>query len=90
MIQSGDWEKFRPRFLVVEANQPESWEPILLQYGYLRVANDGINLWFIEPNDREWGPILEPPVSALDRFVPYELIDIERGTERVSRTPTGA
>ena len=79
VIRSGDWAKFRPRLLVVEANQPDSWEPILLKHGYLRVAHDGINIWFVEPNDRKWRPILEPPVSALDRFVPYELIDPNTG-----------
>jgi hypothetical protein len=50
VLQSGDWERFRPRLLIVEAtvvNSKEenwqSWEPILIEANYHKVWFDGLN-----------------------------------------------
>ena len=75
VLAGADFDRFRPRLVVVEANRPELWEPGLLQAGYVKAAFDAVNNWYVERSDAAaWVPILEPPVSVLDNFVPYELL----------------
>lgn len=78
VLHGGDWARFRPRLVVVEANEPETWEQLLLSHDYRHAAFDGINHWYVEAADVAWMDILGPPVSVLDHFIPYELI-IETG-----------
>lgn len=79
VLSSGAWERYRPRLVVVEANQPSEWEPMLLDRGYLHAAFDGVNHWYVEKADRAWVEILTPPVSVLDDFVPFELVQRTSG-----------
>lgn len=53
VIASGDWERFRPTIVVVEATVPmtdtpshEEWEPLLLAADYELVDFDGLNRWY--------------------------------------------
>jgi glycosyltransferase involved in cell wall biosynthesis len=86
VLSGGDWSKFRPRLVVVEANAPESWQSLLLENGYRHAAFDGINSWYVEDAESEWIELLSPPVSVLDGFVPYELVaDITAPHEREPR-----
>lgn len=74
VLAGGDWERFRPRLVVVEANTPERWEPLLRECGYTKAAFDGVSNWYVEASDSAWIDVLAPPVSVLDEFVPYELV----------------
>jgi len=54
VLEGGDWERFRPRVLLVEATKPNStepnwqdWEPFLLGQGYLFAHFDGLNRFYL-------------------------------------------
>ncbi|MDX6718195.1 MAG: hypothetical protein QOJ63_449 [Solirubrobacteraceae bacterium] len=74
VLHGNDWERFRPRLIVVETNAPQTWEPLLLDNGYERAADDGVNTWYVEGAEQQWIELLAPPVSTLDHFVPFEIL----------------
>lgn len=54
VLEGGDWERYRPRVVVVEATKPNSsepnwggWEPFLLARGYLFAYFDGLNRFYV-------------------------------------------
>ena len=80
VLAGGDWEKWRPRIVVVEATEPtttipthEKWEGILLGAGYLFVAFDGLNRYYVREEDADLAPVLAVPVNCLDDYTPHEL-----------------
>ena len=53
VIRGGDWEKFRPTIVVVEATKPmtaipshDEWEQLLFGVGYELLEFDGLNRWY--------------------------------------------
>lgn len=59
VIEGGDWARFRPRVVVVEATKPNStepthqgWEPLLLGHRYLFAWFDGLNRYYVREEDR--------------------------------------
>lgn len=71
MIEGGDWSRFRPRVVVIEASPPDDCGPLLTASGYEQAAFDGINRYFVRDEDRALIPALAAPVSALDDVIPY-------------------
>lgn len=54
VIEGGDWERWRPYVLVIEATKPlttipsyEDWEPLLLESNYQFVRFDGLNRYYV-------------------------------------------
>jgi FkbM family methyltransferase len=54
VLAGGDWRRFRPRLVVIEAIAPgtglpawEDWEPFLLQRGYAMALFDGLNRFYV-------------------------------------------
>src|SRR5712675_96997 len=54
VLLSGDWRRFRPKVVVVEALAPytlapafEQWEPFLAQHGYSYVWFDSLNRYYL-------------------------------------------
>jgi FkbM family methyltransferase len=86
VIAGGDWRRWRPRVVVVEAVAPvtyepthEAWEPLLVDAGYLAAGFDGINRYYVREEDRDFVPLVSRPVSVRDGFEPYEYVEeIER------------
>lgn len=86
VIESGDWQRFRPTVVVVEAIAPGShelthaeWEPILLKNGYLFAVFDGINRFYTVAEHADLIDVLAYPVSDIDRFDRYT--DLRFGEE---------
>jgi FkbM family methyltransferase len=78
VILGGDWRRFRPRVLVVEATVPNTpepdfagWEPLVLGHGYLFALFDGLNRFYVREEDRGLLQALAAPANVLDGFVPY-------------------
>jgi hypothetical protein len=53
VISGGDWERYRPTIVCVEATIPQTdipswdtWEPILLAAEYEMIEFDGLNRWY--------------------------------------------
>ncbi len=81
VIESGDWDRFRPRVLVIEATEPNScieshqeWEPLVLDRGYRCVLFDGLNRFYAQHDDREAGDLLERPANVLDAYEPWRWV----------------
>jgi FkbM family methyltransferase len=79
VLAGGDWDKWRPRVVLVEATQPmtsiqnhHQWEKVLLDAGYEFAIFDGLNRYYVRNEDNHLLGPLSTPVSVLDEFVPYE------------------
>jgi FkbM family methyltransferase len=82
VLSSNDWKRFRPFIVVVEAISPgshtpthEKWERILLDANYEFAVFDGINRFYVAESNPDLTEKLREPVSALDLFVPYPLVE---------------
>lgn len=78
VLAGGDWKRWRPRVIVVEATQPrtripshEEWESALLDADYLLAAFDGLNRYYVRDEDSEMLEPLQTPVNVFDEFDPY-------------------
>jgi len=89
VIRSGDWNRFRPVILVVEAcipcmviedwDHPEqiqshhTWEPLLLSAGYEFAYFDGLNRFYVRREDRHLIKRFSVPISIHDCYIPAEM-----------------
>jgi FkbM family methyltransferase len=83
-IAGGDFQRFRPWIVVVEATLPNSqtpshaaWEPMLLGQNYDFVYFDGLNRFYLAAEQAALRPAFAAPPNVFDRF--------ERYRERVLR-----
>ena len=82
MLASADWERHRPRVVLVEAvdgdGRPthEAWEPALLGAGYRLALFDGLNRFYCRDEDAErLLPRLAAPANVLDNWRPVREVD---------------
>ncbi|MEN3313995.1 MAG: hypothetical protein V7605_229 [Acidimicrobiaceae bacterium] len=80
VLRGGDWSRWRPRVVVVEATQPgttipthEQWESVLLDADYRFATFDGLNRYYVRGEDADLIDALAVPANVLDDFIPYEL-----------------
>jgi FkbM family methyltransferase len=82
VIQSVDWDRFRPKVLVIEATAPARglpgwgnfdsvaawgrWEPEVLASGYDFVHFDGLSRFYVRQENRELAPAFRMPVGYFD------------------------
>jgi FkbM family methyltransferase len=79
VLEGGDWDRWRPRVVLVEATQPgtaipahDAWEPILLKADYAFVAFDGLNRYYVRGEEAaQLAPAFQSPANVLDDYVPY-------------------
>jgi FkbM family methyltransferase len=77
VIASGDFVRFRPWIIVIEATLPDSaqqvprtWEPVLAAVGYRFAQFDGLNCYYVACEHAErLLPILAIPTNIFDDFV---------------------
>lgn len=79
VIRGADWQRWRPRVLVIEATiQPDQWEPILLAADYVRAAFDGLNRYYLRLEDRRRLTHFRSPVNVLDDYISFDhLVELE-------------
>lgn len=79
ILNSTNFERARPRILVVEATKPDSreptwqgWERGLLKNGYLLAWFDGLNRFYVREEDRWRRKLLKVPPNVFDsvKFAP--------------------
>jgi FkbM family methyltransferase len=75
VITGGDWVRWRPRVVVVEATYPNStepayhaWEPALLRADYLFALFDGLNRFYVSAEEAELLDALSSPACVFDDF----------------------
>ncbi|MEA2704639.1 MAG: hypothetical protein QOD63_2584 [Actinomycetota bacterium] len=76
VIEGGDWARWRPRVVVVEAVTPQEfvpchddWEPLLLDSGYLFGLFDGLNRFYVRQEEPELLERLHLQANATDNFI---------------------
>lgn len=81
VIESGDWIRFRPRIVLVEAITPDtlspvwaSWEPMLVGHGYQFVYFDGVNRFYVRDEDQALREHFRLPPNVLDGFESHEVV----------------
>lgn len=47
VLKSNDWNKFRPKVIVIENTYPERWISVLQEAGYVQAYDDILNLYFV-------------------------------------------
>ncbi len=85
VLQGGNWGKYRPRLLIVEAtvvNAREEnahvWEPILVDAHYHKVWFDGLNNFYLREEDLELRHAFRLPPNVFDKFESAELAALKR------------
>ncbi len=75
VLEGADWERHRPRVVVIEATRPyttvpthERWESLILSADYLFAFFDGLNRYYVRAEDRELVPVLSVPANFFDDF----------------------
>jgi len=78
VLEGGDWDRWRPRVILVEATRPrtsipshDEWEPVLLKANYVFVTFDGLNRYYVRGEDAQLAVGLRTPANVLDNYVPY-------------------
>jgi FkbM family methyltransferase len=73
---------WRPKVFVIESNRPTantpcqpSWEPILLEHGYLFAMFDGINRFYLRGDLADALPLFDCPVNSLDFYERAETVE---------------
>lgn len=91
VLASNDWQRFRPRVVLVEATLPgtdipchELWEHLLLEADYRFAYFDGLNRFYVRAEDAAaLLPRFGPP-CVFDRFVSAETAKLRAGDPVVS------
>jgi FkbM family methyltransferase len=80
VLRSNDWDRWRPKVIVVECMTPHvsgsthsQWEPLLLDAGYEAVLFDGLNRFYVESGS-SLAPLLSAPANILDPFDRDEIV----------------
>ncbi|MBM3599755.1 MAG: FkbM family methyltransferase, partial [Alphaproteobacteria bacterium] len=81
VIAGADWQRFRPRLVIIESTEPNTakpawpaWERTILNKGYVFGMFDGINRYYLRQEDVGLLPQLAAPVNYLDTYTRYELV----------------
>ncbi len=85
-LRGGDWQRFRPVVLVIEATEPfshvpawEDWEPFVTgECGYVFVYFDGLNRFYLRRENMELQPLFAYPPNVLDGFDLYSRVEAQR------------
>ena len=83
VLAGGDWDRYRPVVVVIEATKPEEWETFLTEVGYSQVLFDAVNRFYVAEEHSHLAPRLRSPANiVLDDFVPYVFYDqlVEAGS----------
>jgi FkbM family methyltransferase len=83
VLLGNDWGRFRPRVVLVEATLPLSqvlchdrWEDVLLTAGYRFAYFDGLNRFYVRPEDGHLLDRFAAPPNVFDEFVPAEVVSL--------------
>lgn len=89
VLAGADWATFKPRVILIEATLPEStvpshqsWEPLLLDAGYVFTLFDGLNRFYARSDEPELAARLSAPANVTDTYVTIASV---QATERAKR-----
>jgi FkbM family methyltransferase len=79
--QGGDWAKYRPRVVLIEAPWPdffEDWDSWFKDRDYHFAYFEGLNRFYVRTEDRDLIPTIAVPYNSLDRAIPYQQVRLIR------------
>ncbi|MFT3709445.1 MAG: FkbM family methyltransferase [Archangium sp.] len=80
VIRGGDFERFRPRVLVIECGVGhETWHPLVLSLRYVLALDDGLNRFYVRAEEPQLLERLGWPANVTDGWVRAEHADLIRG-----------
>ncbi len=78
VLLHGDWQKYRPKVVIVEALAPftlepafEQWEPFLARHGYRYVLFDSLNRYYLAEEAGALAPCFETAPSSFDEKLQF-------------------
>lgn len=78
VLEGCDFQRFRPRIVVVEATRPnsketsfEEWQPLLLDNNYSFAFFDGLNRYYVRHEDEILTAAFTSPIGVLDGWTRY-------------------
>jgi len=84
VIESNNWDKYKPKILIIESTKPNSqilthgdWEYIILNAGYSFVYFDGLNRFYLRNDLIELKELFSYPPCVFDNFVKYSEIKLQ-------------
>ena len=90
ILAGADWQRFRPRLLVIESTRPwtsdpicAEWEPALLAHDYALRACDGINRYYLRREDDALAEQLSVPVNVLDSYITLRELQLQQEVQRL-------
>jgi FkbM family methyltransferase len=97
VIASGDWNRFRPRVVMVESTLPHAreltdlaWEPVLLEHRYQFGLFDGLNRYYVREEDPALLPLLRTPIRHFEEYVTYASVLQGRQLQELAARLRGA
>jgi FkbM family methyltransferase len=85
VLQGGNWKRFRPRVVIIEATRPLSpdaafsdSEDFLMQRDYCFAYFDGLNRFYVAEEEPELLKHFAVPPNVFDCFVTYRMAQAER------------
>jgi FkbM family methyltransferase len=88
VLQGGNWTRFRPRVLVIEATLPlsqiasyDEWEAFILEQGYIFAYFDGLNRFYVRQEEPDLLRHFSCPPNVFDLFIPYSTIRAREKTK---------
>ena len=90
VVASADWERYRPRIVLIEATVPLSpevsyldWEAAVLGAGYLFCYFDGLNRWYARAEEPALCGAFHSPPNPFDGYRLAEIVDLERELKKL-------
>jgi FkbM family methyltransferase len=75
VLLNGDWQRYRPKVVVVEALAPytlapawEAWEPFMAKHGYRYALFDSLNRYYLADEAAELRPFFASAPASFDVF----------------------
>lgn len=76
VLRSGNWQRFRPRVLIIEAycgGKHSDYPFMVSQYGYIEAFFDGLNRWYVRKEDEaELKHFFRYPANTFDKYIRFE------------------
>lgn len=88
VLEGFDLRKWRPRVILIEATRPgtsistnHQWESLILDTGYRCAYCDGLNRFYLRPEDWSLSDRLGVPPNILDHYETYEMVWLRQELE---------
>ncbi|MFA4826821.1 MAG: FkbM family methyltransferase [Candidatus Shapirobacteria bacterium] len=72
VLKSNNWLKYRPKVIIIETNHPQKCHLLMSRNNYLKVLDDGLNLFYLDIKYKSLKKYLDKPANVCDNFILYQ------------------